>query len=448
MLVSRGSRTAALAFCAIMLVGAASCAEPAATEESQVNSVRLYGTDGNMSNSFGAEFEGQTTLLTGMKGTSPLTPLPDDFISRLRAVDRQLNGFLYAGEAYDAVVISALATQLAGSTDPTDIAAQINGVTTGGEQCDVVAVCLELARDGTDIAYRGVSLKRGGFTDAGEPSTASYATLHFDGDGQINDGKTEFVGAGDESTTTTAAPPPAEPETFVTRAEAPLKLGGLLPRTGDLALAYPPLAAGAALAVREVNEAGGVLGEPVEWFDGDDGTNPDVARRTVARHVDEGVHVIIGAGASGISREVLPDVAAAGLILFSPSNTDAGLSEVDDQGLYFRTAPSDLLQGRALADVILRDGSQRIALVARRDSYGEGLQENVRAELDRAGVGPDRLKLLSYEPPAGADAPPVNFDSEAQEIKAFGADAILIIGFAESAEVIKSLAAAGLPIAE
>ncbi|MFV2085474.1 ABC transporter substrate-binding protein [Micromonospora sp. LOL_021] len=447
MLVSRGSRTAALAFCAIMLVGAAGCAEPAATEESQVNPVRLYGTDGNMSNSFGAEFEGQTTLLTGMKGTSPLTPLSDDFISRLRTVDRQLNDFLYAGEAYDAVVISALATQLAGSTDPTDIAAQINGVTTGGEQCDVVALCLELARDGTDIAYRGVSLKRGGFTDVGEPSTASYATLHFDGDGQINDGKTEFVGAGDESTTTTAAPPPAEPETFATRAEAPLKLGGLLPRTGDLALAYPPLAAGAALAVREINEAGGVLGEPVEWFDGDDGTNPDVARRTVARHVDEGVHVIIGAGASGISREVLPDVAAAGLILFSPSNTDAGLSDVDDRGLYFRTAPSDLLQGRALADVILRDGSQRIVLVARKDSYGEGLQENVRAELDRAGVGPDRIKLLSYEPPAGADAPPVNFDSEAQEIKAFGADAVLIIGFAESAEVIKSLAAAGLPIA-
>ncbi|WBB97079.1 ABC transporter substrate-binding protein [Solwaraspora sp. WMMA2080] len=448
MLVSRGSRTAALAFCAILLVGAAGCAEPAATEESQVNSVRLYGTDGNMSNSFRDGFEGQTALLSGMKGTSPLTPLSDDFISRLRTVDRQLTDFLYAGEAYDAVVISALATQLAGSTDPTDIAAQINGVTTGGEQCDVVAVCLELARDGTDIAYRGVSLKRGGFTDVGEPSTASYATLHFDGDGQINDGKTEFVGAGDESTTTTAAPPPAEPETFATRAEAPLKLGGLLPRTGDLALAYPPLAAGAALAVREINESGGVLGEPVEWFDGDDGTNPDVARRTVAGHVDEGVHVIIGAGASGVSREVLPDVAAAGLILFSPSNTDAGLSEVDDQGLYFRTAPSDLLQGRALADVILRDGSQRIALVARKDSYGEGLQENVRAELDRAGVGPDRLKLLSYEPPAGADAPPVNFDSEAQEIKAFGADAVLIIGFAESAEVIKSLAAAGLPIAE
>ncbi|MDG4762829.1 ABC transporter substrate-binding protein [Solwaraspora sp. WMMD406] len=450
MLVSRGSRTAALAVCATLLVTASGCGESSAEgdDDAPPASVRLYGTDGNMSNSFGAEFADQVGLLAGMKGTSPLTPLSDDFIGRLRAVDSQLTGFLYAGEAYDAVVITALAAQLAGNTDPADIAAQINGVTTGGEPCDVVARCLELARDGTDIEYRGISLKRGGFTDAGEPSTASYATLHFGENGQINDGKTEFVGAGDESTTTTAAPPPAKAQNGSGRGSgAPLKLGGLLPRTGDLSLAYPPLAAGAALGVEEVNAAGGVLGDSVEWFDGDDGTNPDVARATVARHVDEGVHVIIGAGASGISRAVLPDVVAAGLILFSPSNTDAGLSSVADEGLYFRTAPSDLLQGRALADVILRDGPQRVAVVARKDSYGEGLQENVRAELARAGIGPERIKLLTYELPEGADAPPIDFDSGAEEVKEFGADAILVIGFGESAEVIKALAAVGLPIA-
>lgn len=450
MLVSRGYRPAALTVCAALLATVAGCGGDTPTNdvETLVDSVRLYGTDGNMSNSFAAEFPEQTNLLSGMKGTSPLTPLSDDFVARLRTVDPQLNDVLYSGEAYDAVVISALAAQLAGSTEPAKIAAQINGVTTGGEQCDTVELCLELAQDGTDIEYRGVSLKRGGFTDAGEPSTASYATLHFDEDGQINNGKTEFVGAGDESTTTTVAPPPATAQNEFDRNDGPLKLGGLLPITGDLALAYPPMAAGTELAVREVNEAGGVLGDPVEWLDGDDGTDPEVARATVARHIDDGVHVIIGAGASGVSRAVLPDVAAAGLILFSPCNTDAGLSTIDDSGLYFRTAPSDLLQGRALADVIMRDGPQRVAVVARKDSYGEGLQENVRAELTRAGISPDRLKLLTYEPPDGADAPPVDFTGGAEEIKSFGADAILIIGFGESAQVIKALSAVGLPVAQ
>lgn len=448
MLMPRGSRSAALAACAALLLTVAGCGTDDKPEQAAPGQTRLYGADGNMLNSFGDEFKEQTGLLDGMKGTTPLTPLAQDFKNRLLAIDPKLGDYLYAAETYDAVVISAIAAQLAGSTDPASIAGQINGVTTKGERCDSIATCLKLARAGTDIEYRGVSLKRGGFTDAGEPSTASYATLHFDEADKLDDGKTEFVGAGDDSTTTTKLPPPAKKEDSKRGKKdgSPLKIGGLLPQTGDLAIAYPPMGAGAALAIQEINAAGGVLGDPVRWLDGDDGTSAVKAKATVKQHINDGVQVIIGAGASGISREVLPDVVAAGLILFSPCNTDAGLSTIDDKGLYFRTAPSDVLQGRALADVILRDGPQRIAIVARKDSYGEGLQENVRTELERAGIGGDRVKLLTYEPPQDPKAPPVNFTAGAQEIKQYGADAVLIIGFGESAEVIKALAAAGVEI--
>lgn len=442
MLVPRNSRSAALAACALLLV-IAGCGGPDESEQNAPGQVRLYGADGNMLNSFGDEFKDHVGLLDGMKGTTPSTPLSQDFKNRLLTIDSDLNDYLYAAETYDAIVITAIAAELAGSTQPTRIAAQINGVTTGGERCDSAAACLQLASDGSDVEYRGVSLKRGGFTDAGEPSTATYATLHFDEADRLDHGKTEFVGAGDESKTTAERPP--APDKRNARS-GPLKIGGLLPQTGDLALAYPPMGAAAALAIEEVNAAGGVLGRPVQWLDGDDGTSPVKAKATVKQHVRDGVQVIIGAGASGISRAVLPDVVAAGLILFSPCNTDAGLSTVDDKGLYFRTAPSDLLQGRALADVILRDGPQKIAIVARNDSYGVGLQENVRAELERAGIGGDRVRLLAYDPPADPQAPPVNFTAGAQEIKEYGADAVLIIGFAESAEVIKALAAAGVEI--
>ncbi|MEV6817081.1 ABC transporter substrate-binding protein, partial [Micromonospora sp. NPDC051296] len=303
-----------------------------------------------------------------------------------------------------------------------------------------------MARNGQDIEYRSVSITRAGFTDAGEPATASYATLHFDGH-QLNDAKSEFVGAGDDSAASTKAPPKGRKQSVGPSSDAPLVLGGLLPKTGDLALAYPPLGAGAALAIKEINAAGGVLGEDVVWIDGDDGTNPTVAKATVASHIDAGVHVIIGAGASTISAAVLPDVVDAGRVLFSPSNTAASLTTADDNGLYFRTAPPDGLQGRALADVILRDGPQKIAIVARKDSYGEGLQDIVRTELERAGFGGDKVKLLGYEPGEGAEAPPINFSDGAKQIKAFGADAVLIIGFAESAEVIKALADANVPLA-
>lgn len=447
MFKSRASRAATLAACATFLLATSACGteEP---EQAATQQVRLYGTDGNMLNSYPAELKDRAGLVDGMKGTTPLTPLPEDFKNRLRSVDPKLGDFLYSAEAYDAVVISAIAAQLAGTTDPAAIAKQIVGVTNDGQRCERVAECLTLARAGRDVEYRSVSLTRAGFTDAGEPSTASYGTLHFDGQ-RLNDGKTEFVGAGDESAASTKAPPKAKKQRGdqTDRSDgSPLVLGGLLSQTGDLALAYPPISAGTKLAIREINAAGGVLGEPVVWIDGDDGTNPAVAKATVARHVAQKVHVIIGASASGISRAVLPDVVRAGKVLFSPSNTDASLTELDDNGLYFRTAPPDSLQGRALADVILRDGPQKIAIVARKDSYGEGLQGTVRAELERAGIGGDRLKLLTYDPPADAKANPVDFGAGAKEIKDFGAEAVLVIGFAESAEVIRALADAGVQI--
>ncbi|MGC4854176.1 ABC transporter substrate-binding protein [Micromonospora sp. DT4] len=445
MFVSRRSRVATLAACATILFATSACGDDKA-DEGSAQQVRLYGTDGNMLNSYPAELKERADLVDGMKGTTPATPLPEDFKSRLRSVNPALTDYLYSAETYDAIVIGVLAAQLAGSTDPAAIAKQIVGVTNNGQRCEDPASCLTLARAGQDIEYRGVSLTRAGFTDKGEPATASYATLTFNGQ-QINDGKTEFVGAGAESAASNKTPPKGKKaRPGDAKGQKALIVGGLLPKTGDLAFAYPPMAAAAALAIQEINAAGGALGKPVTWKDGDDGTNPAVAKATVAKHVADEVSIIIGAGASGISREVLPDVVKAGKILFSPSNTDASLTDVEDKGLYFRTAPPDSLQGRALADVVLRDGSQKIVIVARKDSYGEGLQATVRDELEKAGIPGDRLKLLTYDPPADAKAAPVNFTAGAKEIKEFGADAVLIIGFGESAQVIRALADSGVQI--
>ena len=436
--------TAIAVACAALLAGVTACGstEGSSASGETAGPVQLYGTDGNMISSFGDEFD-QPGTLRGMKGTTPMTPLTDDFKNRLKSVSPELGDYVYSGETYDAVVMSAIAAQLAGSTAPAAIAAQLIGVTTAGTPCDTPKTCLDLAADGTDLVYRGVSMSSaGGFTDAGEPSVASYATLHFDARGQLDEGKMEFVNAGDETQTSTRSAPPG---TAGPSSGAPLKIGGLLPKSGDLKLAYPPMAAGAALAIREVNAAGGVLGEDVQFVEGDDGTSPAIAKATVASHIAAGVHVILGAGASGISAEVLPQVKAAGLILFSSSNTAASLTGVDDGGLYFRTAPSDVMQGAALGDVILRDGPKRIAIVARNDAYGSGLEENVRASLDRAGVSADNLLALTYEPPAD-EAASIDFAAGAEQIKAFAPDALVLIGFAESADVIKALLSAGVTL--
>lgn len=202
----RISRAVALFSCVSILITVTGCGDPATDKPQSIYAgAYLYGADGNMSNPFGALFEKHPGVLAGMKGTRPMTAISDDFKARLMALDPKLPDYNYAGEAYDAVVISALAAQVAGTVDPKSIAGQINGVTTGDEPCDNVAQCLEKARAGADVAYRGITV-RSGFTDAGEPSTTSYGTVHFGPNNQLDQGKTEYLRAGNEANATKAPP--------------------------------------------------------------------------------------------------------------------------------------------------------------------------------------------------------------------------------------------------
>jgi ABC-type branched-subunit amino acid transport system substrate-binding protein len=397
----------------------------------QPGQVYFYGTDGNMLNGVGALVSpDHPNAMAGMKGTTPLTPLSASFIERLRTIDPGLRDYSYAGESYDAVVISALAAQTAGSTNPRAIAAQINGVTVGGTPCDTVADCFALLKQGKDIAYRGITLGLGGFTDAGEPSASTYGVLRFSTGNQLDIRQTQYVPTGDAGNAA-KTPPPAPTSGG---SSDPLRIGALMPHTGALASAGPPLFAAALLAVKEINAAGGVLGRQVQWFDGDDYTDPEKAVQTANRLITENkVQVIIGAGASSISLAVLPTVMAAGVILFSPSNTSAELTTVDDQGLYFRTAPPDGLQAAALTDVIMRDGVRRLSIIARDDSYGKGLAESVKSALVAAGLSVDDVQTLLYNPDTS------DFTVISGNARSFDPDGVLLVAFDETANIFDAL---------
>jgi ABC-type branched-subunit amino acid transport system substrate-binding protein len=420
------------------LVAAAGCGVANETPDDVLRrppeEIRLYGTDGNMLNGVGDLLVDHPDGMVGMKGTTPLARLSQSFKDRLRSVDPDLIDESYAGETYDAVVISSLAAQIARSTDSRAIAGQINGVTTGGTPCDTPVACLNLIAAGTDIKYQGISLGLGGFTDAGEPSASTYGILRFADGNRLDAAQTQYVPAGDAMRETAEAPPPPARTPSV----GPLKIGALLPHTGALESAGPPLFAGALLAIREVNAAGGVLGKPVTWIDGDDFTDPEKAKGTADNLISQGVHVIIGAGASSITKAVLPTVLAAGVVLFSPCNTAAELSTVDDQGLYFRTAPPDNLQAAALTDIIMRDGVRRIVIVAREDAYGRGLMDAVQENLVRAGISDADISAMPYN----ADQP--DFTNLGADVKKFVPDGVLVIGFDETAQAIDSMIKAGL----
>ncbi|GGC69713.1 ABC transporter substrate-binding protein [Hoyosella rhizosphaerae] len=219
----------------------------------------------------------------------------------------------------------------------------------------------------------------------------------------------------------------------------PLKFGGLLPQTGDLAFLGPPEIAATELAVKEINEAGGVLGNPVSINQGDSGdTTTNIANQTVDRLLADGVQVIIGAASSGVSLNVIDKIVDAGVVMFSPANTSDQFVCYPDKGLYFRTAPTDVLQSQALVQMMASDGVQRVAVLARNDPYGAGLARNTERFLQEAGVGSDQIELIIYDPNAQS------FNAELDRIAQFDPDAIAVIGFDESKRIITRMAEIGI----
>ncbi|HET8957732.1 MAG TPA: ABC transporter substrate-binding protein [Microcella sp.] len=163
-----------------------------------------------------------------------------------------------------------------------------------------------------------------------------------------------------------------------------LKVGTILPQSGALAFLGPPEEAGVNLAVQEINEAG--LGISVEAILRDSGdTTTDIATVNVTDLLSQDVSAIIGAASSAVSLTVIDQITGAGVIHFSPANTSAAFTDYDDNGLYFRTAPSDVLQGEVLGNLIATDGAATLGLLVLNDAYGTGLAQFTSEAFEAAG---------------------------------------------------------------
>lgn len=211
----------------------------------------------------------------------------------------------------------------------------------------------------------------------------------------------------------------------------PLTIGSLLPEGGNLAFFGPPQFAAIEVAVADVNAAGGVLGEPVTHIRGDSGDETTaIGEQTVGRHLDDDVEVIMGAASSAVTRLVIDTVTDAGTLLFSPAATSDEFTCWSDHGLFFRTAPPDRLQARAVAELIVDDGAQRVSILARDDAYGANLAANTERVLLDLGLQPHQLQKVIYEPDAGS------FNREIAQLADFGPQAILLLGFEESQQIL------------
>jgi branched-chain amino acid transport system substrate-binding protein len=218
-----------------------------------------------------------------------------------------------------------------------------------------------------------------------------------------------------------------------------LKIGTALPVSGSLAFLGPPEIAGVGLAVEDINAAD--LGVNISVVYGDSGDTDNKAYETeVPRLLSENVSAIIGAASSGTSKQFIDSVVGAGVVQFSPANTSVDFTTWDDNGLYWRTAPSDLLQGEVLGTTIAADGISDLAIINREDSYGTGLSAKAAAIFEETGGTVVSTQTYKEEDTI--------YTSQVSATLAANPEAILLVAFEEAKAIIPLLAQGGFDLSK
>lgn len=205
-----------------------------------------------------------------------------------------------------------------------------------------------------------------------------------------------------------------------------VKIGILLGFTGPLESITPAMGSGAELAIKEVNDSGKFALGTVTGVRGDS-TCVDAAAATAAAErlvTADGVTAIMGADCSGVTGAVLQNVARPnGIGMISPSATSPALSTAEDDGLFFRTAPSDARQGEIMADILTEKGIKSVALTYTNNDYGKGLADSFAAAFGAKGGA---VTISTPHEDGKAD-----YSAEVASLAAAGGEMLVVAGYVD-----------------
>lgn len=220
-----------------------------------------------------------------------------------------------------------------------------------------------------------------------------------------------------------AAPAPT-PSVAPTSAPLPagdgvLTIGTLFPVTGTHAFIAPAQVAGVDVAVKEINESGGVLGKPVVVVHADSGeAKQKKLEESFAALIDKNVDVVIGPSSSVLAERILHAAIEAGVPLISPAAIAPRLSGLDDQGMLFRTIPSAAMQGAVLAGLASAGEKIRLAVIYFDDDTGRATAATATATVNGMGG-----RLVASEK---FDSGTTNFDRLLATVTAAAPDAVIL----------------------
>jgi branched-chain amino acid transport system substrate-binding protein len=203
-----------------------------------------------------------------------------------------------------------------------------------------------------------------------------------------------------------------------------VKLGVLFGFTGPIESLAPAMGDGAELAMEEVTKSGKLLDSatvtPVRADTGciDNGLAVANGEKLVA----EGVNGIIGGDCSGVTGAILQNVAIPnGMVMISPSATSPGLSTMEDNGLFFRTSPSDAREGQVMAEILKERGINSIALTYTNNDYGKGLADAIKTSFEE--VGGEVTIVTAHEDGKG------DYSAEVGALASAGGDVLVVAGY-------------------
>ena len=235
--------------------------------------------------------------------------------------------------------------------------------------------------------------------------------------------------ADDKSSVVTKRATNVSAESGAAPAEGNINIGVLQSLTGDLGAYGGPMSDAMKLAAKQINDNGGLLGKKLVLLVEDDQTNNvaavDAANKLVK--VDR-VPVIVGDTGSGQSMSIIDITTNSGVLQISSSNTGTEFTTYKDNDLYFRTAPSDTLQGSAMANLAKERGYKTVSTIVINNPYGVGFEEVfVKAfEADGGKV----LESVRYDPSQTI------FDSEVQKIAAGNPQFVMMVSYPETGSLI------------
>jgi branched-chain amino acid transport system substrate-binding protein len=235
-----------------------------------------------------------------------------------------------------------------------------------------------------------------------------------------------LAGCTDDGVATPTTPVVTVTSTTITRRteDGVLKVGIMLPETGQGAELGKPLIA-ATLAARDaINAAGGVLGRKVQVLSPvDEGDNASTARESIDSLIEQDVDAVVGPASSTIALATLSQLMDARILTCSPTATALALDAFPDRSLFFRTAPSDSLQAAAIAEQAELTGARSTIVVYLDDAYGRPLEKATIAAL--------RARSLGVDEPIGFTADDEILKDKAMAVTTSDAGVIIVLGDAE-----------------